>query len=111
MGKDNKSFHVKPLAGHVVVRPHEQAKIGNMQTADTISSQDSTGVVVAVGADWRFFEGGKEIEVICPVKIGDKIVYPNMGVQMIRDFKTGELLYMPHFHFDPTKSQILAIIE
>lgn len=104
-------FYIEPSPGYVIVKSLEEEKIGDMQASDTISSHDSAGIVVAVGDDWNYYVGTTVAIVTCPVKIGDKIIYQNIGTNAFRDFKTGDLLHFVRFHVDAMFNQVLGVIE
>lgn len=107
----NKPHYITPLPGFVLVKPLKEEKIGAMIVSDQMNDKDSAGVVVAIGRDWIYHEGSQAISVHCPVELGNKIIYQNIGTNAYRDFKTGEILRLVRFHVDPVYTQIIATIN
>ena len=64
--------------GYVLVDPEETETKTSSGIILPSSAQEkpAQGRVIAVGADWAI-EGGKVM--ICPVKVGDKVVYKKWG--------------------------------
>lgn len=100
-----------PLPGFLILEQLEEEKIGNFSVSDDMSSKDSAGVVLAVGAPFTFYEGSQAIDVKSPVKVGDKVIYKNIVAQRYMDFETGKHIFMVKFHSDPVYSDIMCVIK
>jgi chaperonin GroES len=69
--------NLRPLAGYVLVEPSEpETKTASgILLPDTAQEQPAQGLVVAVGPN--VFDLGREQ--VCPVKVGDRVVYKKWG--------------------------------
>jgi len=76
------TIKLKPLAGYVLVEPSqkEEKTPSGILLPDTAEEKPQEGKVLACGN--AAYEDGKEI--ICPVKVGDKIVYKKWGGNEIK---------------------------
>ena len=106
-----KDYNIQPFPGHVLVAPYKEKQVGNYVLQDNINDKDSAGIIVAIGDDYTYYEGNQAIPVPCPVKVGDVIIYQNMGTDAYMEFEGGERLRLVRFHCDPLYSQIKALIK
>lgn len=106
-------FIYSPLPGFIIVKPYkEEQPVSGVVIADTMKDKDSSGVVMAVGKDWQeYHTDGNVITVTSPVAVGDVVIYKNYGATRYLDFKTGEPIFALRFHYDPSKTDICAIIK
>lgn len=73
---------LKPLAGYVLIEPaaKETKTATGIYLPDSIDEKPQEGKVLAIGDP--IFDHGKEV--ICPVKVGDKVVYKKWGGNEIK---------------------------
>ena len=74
---------IKPLMGYVLVLPSEaESKTASgIILPESAQEKPAQGKVIACGED-MVMEGGKLL--ICPVKVGDKVVYKKWGGDEIK---------------------------
>ena len=80
--KNSSKLSIKPLMGYVLVDPSEAETrtSSGIILPESAQEKPAQGVVVACGADW--IAEGKTI--VCPVKVGDKVVYKKWGGDEIK---------------------------
>ena len=73
---------LKPLAGYVLIEPapKETKTASGIVLPESAEEKPQEGKVLACGAP--LYEEGKEI--VCPVKVGDKVVYKKWGGNEIK---------------------------
>jgi len=102
----------QPLPGFIICKPlNEELLAGGFKAPESLSEKDSAGIVVAVGDPWIFREGDKEYTITPKVKVGDKIIFKNLGHQRYSDSETGEPVYLLKYHDDIVYTDVMAIIK
>ena len=76
------TINIKPLMGYVLVDPagEETKTSSGIILPESAQEKPAQGEVVACGDDW--IAEGKTI--VCPVKVGDKVVYKKWGGDEIK---------------------------
>jgi len=76
------TINIKPLMGYVLVDPAgaETKTSSGIILPESAQEKPAQGEVVACGDDW--IAEGKTI--VCPVKVGDKVVYKKWGGDEIK---------------------------
>lgn len=79
MSKSN----LQPLAGYLLIEPLKQEKVtpSGILLTESHDEKPQSGKVLAVGAP--IFDDGHEI--VCPVKVGDIVVYKEWGGKEYKD--------------------------
>ncbi len=73
---------IKPLAGYVLIEPapKETKTASGIVLPESADEKPQEGKVLACGDS--IYEHGKEV--VCPVKVGDKVVYKKWGGNEIK---------------------------
>lgn len=111
MSKSSNEYNIYPLPGFVVTKPFKEEIVSDFYIPDNMNDKDSAGIVIAVGDDYTYYTGSHAVQVKCPVKVGDIIVYQNIGTNQYLNLKTNERLHHVRFHPEPFYNQILSIIK
>jgi chaperonin GroES len=82
--------NIKPVAGYLLVEPLKQEKTtaSGIVLPESHEEKPQSGKVLAVGA--AIYDDGREI--LCPVKVGDVIVYKEWGGKEYKDGDTNLLI-------------------
>ena len=82
--------NIKPVAGYILVEPLKQEKTtaSGIVLPESHEEKPQSGRVIAVGGP--IFDDGREV--LCPVKIGDVVVYKEWGGKEYKDGDTNLLI-------------------
>ena len=82
--------NIKPVAGYLLVEPIKQEKVtpSGILLTESHEEKPQSGKVLSVGGS--IFDDGHEI--LCPVKVGDVIVYKEWGGKEYKDGDTNLLI-------------------
>ncbi|MBI2021427.1 co-chaperone GroES [Candidatus Daviesbacteria bacterium] len=77
------SLNLKPLMGYVLIEPDQAdtATSSGIYLPESVQEKPAQGKVLAVGDD-LILENGKVM--VCPVKVGDKVIFKKWGGDEIK---------------------------
>lgn len=79
----NQKISLKPLMGYCLIEPEdaEEKTASGIILPDSVQEKPAQGKVLSVGSD-LILENGKTM--VCPVKVGDRVVYKKWGGDEIK---------------------------